>query len=140
MKKFTLNMGLFDKDTHQQEISTLDAYKIASNILLAKVEGATITEGKGIYTHKDGTIIIEPTLVIDLLDTTRDIVLELLDTLKVTFNQESIALQETEITCQFIWQAIFLFYPFINFTKSFYPHADTDQILLVKFTKSILQK
>lgn len=33
MRKLTLMIGLNDKDTKQQEITTLDAYKVVGNIL-----------------------------------------------------------------------------------------------------------
>lgn len=33
IKKFTLFIGLCDKDTKQQEVTTLNAYKILDNIL-----------------------------------------------------------------------------------------------------------
>ena len=49
--KFNLYIGLNDKDTKQQEILTTDAYKIVGGI----VGDCTITEGKGLYTHTDGT-------------------------------------------------------------------------------------
>lgn len=46
MKKFTLYLGLNDKDTKTQKIGTLEAYKICNNILLNYTEGATVFEAK----------------------------------------------------------------------------------------------
>ena len=63
MIKTTICIGLLDKDTKRQEITTLDAFKVAANIFAETTGGATITEGTGVYTHDDGTIVIEPTLV-----------------------------------------------------------------------------
>lgn len=58
--KFTLYMGLNDKDSKQQEISTLDAYKITANAIMKYFGGATITESTGIYKHADtGTFVVE---------------------------------------------------------------------------------
>ena len=65
MRKITLYIGLNDKDSKQQEISTLDAYKIVSNTIEV---GSTITEGRGIYKHEDGTVVSEVSLVVELLD------------------------------------------------------------------------
>ena len=42
MKKFTLYLGLNDKDTKRQEIATLEAYKITTNLLTSYTDGATI--------------------------------------------------------------------------------------------------
>lgn len=58
MTKTTMCIGLFDKVTKVQEINTIDAFKVAANIFAETTGGATITEGTGVYTHDDGTIII----------------------------------------------------------------------------------
>ncbi|MEG1502474.1 MAG: hypothetical protein RR370_03695, partial [Synergistaceae bacterium] len=91
MEKFTLYLGLNDKDTKQQKIGTVEAYKIAMNILTRKCNGGTIYEAQGFYQHNDGTITVETTLRIELLFTDEATVKQLCDTLKITFNQESIA-------------------------------------------------
>lgn len=49
MEKWTLYLGLNDKDTKVQKIATVEAYKVAMNILSQFVEGATIFEANGIY-------------------------------------------------------------------------------------------
>lgn len=48
MKKYTMFIGLNDKDSKIQEITTIDAYKIIMRI----VKDCTIQESKGCYTHK----------------------------------------------------------------------------------------
>lgn len=65
-QKIILFVGLFDQTSKAQEISTLDAYKIASNLLTDIIGFGTITEAVGIYTHNDGTIVNEPTLRIEV--------------------------------------------------------------------------
>lgn len=97
MEKFTLYLGLNDKDTKTQKINTLEAYKIVTNLLAADFGGGTIYEARGIYKHDDGTIVAEMTLRIELLFTTRAQVLDLIATLKKLFNQESVALQTENI-------------------------------------------
>lgn len=96
MKKFTICVGLLDKDTKVQEINTLDAFKVASNIFAETTGGATITEGRGVYTHNDGTVIIEVTLVCVVYGATMDEIKRAADMLKTTLNQESVAIEETE--------------------------------------------
>ena len=98
MKRFTLYMGLNDKDTKTQKISTLEAYKIVSNILASDFGGGTIYEAKGVYKHDDGTIVFENTLRIEILFAERPQIKSLVELLKKLFNQESIAVQEEEIT------------------------------------------
>ena len=102
IKKFTLYLGLNDKDSKQQEVSTLEAYKIVSNLISADFDGGTIFEAKGIYKHEDGTIVTETTLRIELLFAEQPQVKALTAVLKKLFNQESIAVQEEVINSQ-LW-------------------------------------
>lgn len=97
IKKFTLYLGLNDKDTKVQMISTLEAYKIVSNILARDFGGGTIYEAQGIYKHDDGTIVFEKTLRIEILFAGREQVRILVEQLKKMFNQESVAVQEETI-------------------------------------------
>ena len=98
MKKFTLYLGLNDKDSKQQQISTLEAYKVVSNILANDFGGGTIFEAQGIYKHEDGTVVVETTLRIEILFAELPAIKNLVATLKKIFNQESIAVQEEVIS------------------------------------------
>ena len=97
MDKYILYVGLNDKDTKTQKIDTLSAYNLTNNILLNYVEGATITQSKGIYKHNNGNIVIENTLVIELLVTDKTTVETIAKELKMALNQESIAIQKQTI-------------------------------------------
>lgn len=100
MKKFTLYVGLNDKDTKMQKISTVDAYKMVENVVVKKTNGYTISEAKGYYRHEDGTITIENTLRIEMLFVNRELVKEFANTLKLMLNQESIAVEEATVTSE----------------------------------------
>ena len=97
MDKYILYVGLNDKDTKTQKIDTLSAYNLTNNILLNYVEGATITQSKGIYKHNNGNVVIENTLVIELLFTDKTTVETIAKELKMALNQESIAIQKQTI-------------------------------------------
>ena len=97
MKKFTLYMGLNDKDLKVQVISTIEAYKVVSNILAKDFGGGTIFEAQGIYTHDNGSIVFEKTLRIEILFAEEPQIKNLVSELKKIFNQESIAVQVNEI-------------------------------------------
>ena len=101
-KRFTLYLGLNDKDTKTQQISTLEAYKVVSNLISADFDGGTIYEATGIYRHENGTIVTEKTLRIELLFCEREDVRKLVDVLKKMFNQESVAVQEEIINSE-LW-------------------------------------
>lgn len=98
MRKITLMVGLNDKETKQQEINTLDAYKVVGNILN---RDCTITEGRGVYTHEDGTQVFEVSLVVDILDFDNSIskewVKDKIEQIKEALNQECVAMQELEV-------------------------------------------
>lgn len=97
MDKFTLYLGLNDKHTKTQTISTIEAYKICNNILLHYTDGATIFEANGIYKHESGEYTIEKTLRIELLFVTDSTVDNIVKDLKKAFNQESIAVQKQSV-------------------------------------------
>jgi hypothetical protein len=64
---------------------------------------ATITEATGFYKHNDGTVIIEKSLKIEILDFDNTFnLLGTCETLKTLFNQESIAVQTEIIDSQLI--------------------------------------
>lgn len=102
MKKYTLYVGLNDKDTKMQKIDTLEGYKVAMNVIKNYTSGATIFSATGIYTHDDGTIITENTLRIELMFIDKPKVVELVNVLKLTFNQESIVMQVQNIESELI--------------------------------------
>lgn len=103
MKKITLYIGLNDKETKTQLISTLDAYRITTNIL--EVD-STIKECKGVYTHDDGTITTENTLEVVLLDFDNTLdkgwVIRKVNDIKKALNQESVAYQEEDIKSELL--------------------------------------
>lgn len=100
-KKFILYVGLNDKDTKHQEVSTLDAYKVATNIFIKINGGATISEAQGIYTHEDGTIVTETTLRCEIFNSDTASIEKAAQFLKDAFNQESIAIEEIETNSKF---------------------------------------
>jgi hypothetical protein len=102
MEKFTLYVGLNDKDTKQQKISTLEAYKITNNVICKYAEGGTIYEAQGIYKHDDGTIVFEKTLRIELLFVDKKTVEKIANILKAALNQESIAVQYESVESELI--------------------------------------
>ena len=101
-KKYTLYLGLNDKDTKTQKFDTITSYKITQDIILNHTDGATISLNDGIYTYKNGEIIIEKTLKIELLFINEIKTKAIIQELKERFNQESIAIQEILIKTDLI--------------------------------------
>ncbi len=102
MKKFTLYIGLHDRKTKQQEITTIDAFKVVANIFKNTTGGATITEAMGVYTHDNGDIVIEPSLRCEIFGADLESVYAAIPQIKTALNQEKIALEETEVNSKFV--------------------------------------
>lgn len=101
-QKIILFLGLFDKDSKAQEVSILDAFKIASNLLTDIIGFGTITEAIGVYTHDDGSIVNEPTLRIEVSNVELEPMKKLAIALKSAFNQESVAFEVVHSDFNFI--------------------------------------
>lgn len=101
-QKIILFCGLFDQTTKAQEISTLDAYKIASNLLCDIIGFGTITEACGVYTHNNGEIVQEPTLRIEVSGIELEPMKRLAIALKQAFNQESIGFEVVKSDFSFV--------------------------------------
>lgn len=102
IEKYTLYVGLNDKDSKIQEVSTVEAYKIVKNLLLSYTEGATIFEAEGIYKHEDGTFVTEKTLRIEIMFCEKSTVKEIVENIKKILNQESVAVQREVVESE-LW-------------------------------------
>lgn len=100
-EKITLYVGLNDKDTKTQKIDTLEAVKIATNIIVSNTEGGTLYNAQGIYTHDNGVIVIENTLRIELYNCKPEPLQTIINTLKTVLNQEAIIKETQLVTTEF---------------------------------------
>lgn len=102
MKKVLFSIGLNDKDSKLQQISTLEAYKVVQNLICNIFGGGTIFEAKGIYTHEDGGKIVENTLRCEVYDfcgaaNFDSQVKEFCEIVKKMLNQESISVERATV-------------------------------------------
>ena len=104
MTRYTLTIGLFDKDTKRQKISSDMALKIVSDLVVQTVGYGTIYNGNGIYTHVNGSIVIEPSIIyfIDGEEEEESKIKSLAWMIKKALNQESVMLEETTVKMEFI--------------------------------------
>lgn len=98
--KYTFFVGLADKDAKMQVISTIDAERIIERVFVKhRVDGATITDARGIYVHESGEVVTEETICIQVFEfgVGESIpVRAICDDLKAVLNQESIAVERRE--------------------------------------------
>ena len=99
MLQFTFNVGLADKDAMEQIIPTAQAWSIIEQVFVEHdVDGATITEGRGIYRHENGSVVRENSVRIEVLEFDTPVnVRGICTALKVALNQESIAVKREEV-------------------------------------------
>ena len=103
MVKYNIYIGLNDKDSKKQEISTRRAKEEVIKILNANnITGLTMYEVTGVFKHEDGTMTFEKSLKVELLEVEEVDVLKSIDELKRALNQESILLEKEEKEVNFI--------------------------------------
>ena len=104
MTRYTLTIGLFDKDTKRQKISTDIAIRIVSDLVVNVIGYGTIHTGNGIYTHVNGEVVVEPSIVffVDGEKDLKDKVKTLAWQIKKALNQESVMMEETAVKMEFI--------------------------------------
>lgn len=93
LNKFSLYVGLNDKDLKYQTIPTEQAKNIVNNVC----GDCSIQEITGYYTHENGEKVKENTLKVELLFKEFDEVKLYVTDLKRILNQESIAVSQ-EVT------------------------------------------
>lgn len=104
MTRYTLTIGLFDKDTKRQKISSDMALRIVSDLVVQTVGYGTIHNGNGIYTHVNGSIVVEPSIIyfVDGEEEEESKIKNLAWMIKKALNQESVMLEESAVKMEFI--------------------------------------
>lgn len=104
VNKFTLYVGLNDKNTRVQEFSIEEAKNIISKEFAEnEIEGATFLGAEGIYTYKsDNTTEKENSFKIEILFASKKQIENAVAGIKTKLNQESVAVVEEKIVSSLI--------------------------------------
>ena len=104
MTRYTISIGLFDKDTKRQKFSDNIAKNIVSDLLVEYIGYGTIFIGNGVYTHDNGARVSEPSIIVIYDGEESDIskVKNFAWACKKTLNQESVMLEKSVVTMEFI--------------------------------------
>lgn len=97
MLKTQLTVGLFDKDTETQKISTPEAKNIIAQTLLNKfnIFAFTTLEAEGVYKMaSSGNIVFEPSIRVEIAADAEIPAAEICKELKTLLNQESIMIEQ----------------------------------------------
>lgn len=98
MYEHFITVGLFDRDAHEQLISTDSAKLVIENLILNAGMCCTMfTEGVfGIYRHEDGSTVREPSIRVEIADQPKEEVVKVVRALQTALNQETIMWKVTE--------------------------------------------
>ncbi len=96
-EKYVLYIGLNDKDTYTQEISTKEATEIVNDICLKYTQGYTVSEANGGWTDETGIVTRENTLVYTFYGVSEEQINSIADEVIEKLNQNSV-LVETQKT------------------------------------------
>ena len=99
--KYTLYIGLNDKDTYTQLISTEEAVKKVSAIALKHADGFTLYQGQGAYLDDQGVETFENCLVLEFFDLDETKVRVIMDEVIKELNQSSILVEREKVSYEF---------------------------------------
>ena len=101
--KYNIYIGLNDKDSKKQEISTRRAREEVIKILNNNnINGLTMYVVDGVFKHETGEIVFEKSLKVELLEIEEMDVLKSIKELKKALNQESILLEKEKKEIKFL--------------------------------------
>jgi len=99
--KYTLFIGLNDKDTYEQEIPSEEAERIMTDIALKYVDGFTVHSARGTYKDEKGVITNENSLVVEVSNASEQQIKDIMDEILEELNQNSILLEKQRINSEF---------------------------------------
>ncbi|MBQ3841723.1 MAG: DUF3574 domain-containing protein [Ruminiclostridium sp.] len=91
--KFTLYLGLNDKDTYEQKYSLEDSYEKANRIVAKHAGGFTQMSAKGGWTDESEAMFYENTIVYIVFDISDENLSAMLDELIKEFNQSTVLVE-----------------------------------------------
>ena len=99
--KYTMYIGLNDKDTYTQLISYEEAEQKVSAIVLKYVDGFTALSGKGAYKDDKGVITHENSLVLEFTSATEEQIKAIMDEVIKELNQNSVLMEKQAVNYEF---------------------------------------
>jgi hypothetical protein len=99
--KYTLYIGLNDKDTYAQKISDIEAEKKVSAIALKYVDDFTQYRGKGAYKDEKGEITQENTLIFTFYSATDQQMKGIMDEVLKELNQNTVLIEKQKVGHEF---------------------------------------
>lgn len=95
--KYTMYIGLNDKDTYTQLIPYDEAEKKVSEIVLKYVDGYTQMQAKGAYKDDEGIVTLENSLIYEIYAATDQQMEAIMNEVLTALNQHSILLEKQTV-------------------------------------------
>lgn len=99
--QYVMYVGLNDKDTYTQVISTEDAVNMIDSICLQYLEGYTVQEATGSWVDEKGLATHEKTIICYFDNTNEEIVHEIADELLECLNQNTVLIEQNKVRTEF---------------------------------------
>jgi hypothetical protein len=99
--KYTLYIGLNDKDTYSQKISTREAEKKVNDIALKYVDGFTGCIGTGAFKDEKGMVTYENTLIYTFYSVTDEQMKRIMDEVLKELNQNAVLIDKQKVDYEF---------------------------------------
>lgn len=99
--KYTVYIGLNDKDSYKQLISSEDAEKKVSAIALKHVDGFTVLSARGAYKDDKGVITDENSLVYEFTFAEDQQIKAIMDEVIKELNQNSVLVEKKKVNYEF---------------------------------------
>lgn len=99
--KYLLYIGINDKDTYKQEISTEEARNIVNSICAKYSGGYTVSDAKGGWVDETATLTQENTFVYVLYDVTEEQLVSIMDEVLMKLNQSSILVEKQDVVYRY---------------------------------------
>lgn len=99
--KYTLYVGLNDKNTYTQIIDSQEAEKKASAICMKYVDGYTLTHGEGVYKDEKGGITKENSLIYTFFNVTDAQMKRIMNEMLKELNQNAILVEKQKVNDDF---------------------------------------
>jgi hypothetical protein len=98
--KYTLYVGLNDKDTLTQIIPAAEAEKRLGDIAIKYVDGFTLSVGDGAYRDEKGALKREPSIIAEFYFTTEEQIKKIMDEALQEFNQNAILVAREQVNAE----------------------------------------
>lgn len=99
--KYTMYVGLNDKDTYEQIIPTDEAKSVIDRICLRYVDGYTIQDANGVWADETGKSTHENTIVCYFSDTDSDTIYKIADEIIENLNQNTVLIETNHVETDF---------------------------------------